>query len=306
MNTKEFIKISKTLDECGLHRQADDLFKIAQSSATPEQINIDDVAIGLMDTKGGSEKVVTKKEFLGFNEDYKLLKTRLEKQINELKPGSAGQQKAAKLPIELKKLYETNKLDYISYKNFLKKLAVKSTKNKFTNINTTPRPPVNPTSFAPEPNYQPMYGSGKLSNGKPVPIQMAKPLEGVSAAGETAFTMREDTNLPALVQEWNDYYNSDSHKQTLQNRINELKNDEDQGPSTKDAIRRMEEILAKINSPGGLHVGDFGNDKETQKFDSKGKPYIEYSEENTKPQEIYGTEQNPAYVYKPRTIVNQK
>ena len=278
MFTKEFIKISQILDHNGMHRQADDLLRIAQSNepspslaglmrikpqgqspvnAAPIPPGSSVQSKGKAATKPAAKTpkqpskpaVPTAKPALMIdptkqNERYTYYSTRIALVDNK--------EKAENLKAQIDDQYKNNLLDYATYKKLIDELKTPATN---LGLNLTPMAPINPTAFPVNTNEQTMMGRTNDMNGKVNSIQLATPLEGLTAAGEKALPNREDRNLPGLVNEWNDYLKTDSFKQSLEARIKELGGLEKAKTTNPDLVALYE----KANSKPGLEVGDFGN-----------------------------------------------
>jgi len=268
MFTKEFIKISQILDHHGMHTQADDLFKIAQGTkpatkpATKKPIT----------QPPGKPKAPTARPVLMMtpaeqNNRVTWYKKEFNDKITTL-------DKAKSFATALEGQYKNNYLDYSSYKTLIDELN-KFTLNKgFGLLNAQPIAPMNPTAFSANVNEKPMIGRGTYQNAEgnnmPINVQLATPLEGLTAAGEKALPNREDRNLPGLVNEWNDYLKTDSFKNSILEKINkELGGLENARKTNPDLVALYE----KAKTGSGLQVGDFGN--------------------NGKASEVYGVEAKP-------------
>jgi hypothetical protein len=165
----------------------------------------------------------------------------------------------------VEKQYRNNLIDYKSYTDLIKEF------NTYFNQNAIPIKPNDPTAFPSMVNDTPIQGLGVGSEGNRVNIELASPLEGLTAAGEKALPNREDRNLPGLVKEWNSYLKTDSFKDSLEARIQEMK-------KYNQDTTKLEELLSKTKTEKGLQVGDFGN------VDSEGKQQAS---------QIYGVEAKP-------------
>jgi hypothetical protein len=174
--------------------------------------------------------------------------------------------KAKSFATALEGQYKNNYLDYSAYKTLIDELN-KSTLNKgLGSLNAQPIAPMNPTAFSANVNEKPMMGQTDPVTGKVNSIQLATPLEGLTAAGEKALPNREDRNLPGLVNEWNEYLKTDSFKTSIEERIKELKR---LGQDTT----QLQQLLDKANKKDGLQVGDFGNDgKASEVYGVEAKP----------------------------------
>lgn len=269
MFTKEFIKISQILDNHGMHRQADDLLRIAQQKKPTAPAK-------------PAPPTARPVQFMTPSEQNKRLKY-FQDRINEIKQfDTKATIDNLKNTIDLQ--YKNNYLDYATYNKIITELKTKSaTVKNFDAQSIVPINPMNPTAFPVNVNETPMRGSGledadgNLIMGddgtpKTLQINLATPAEGITAAGEKAFPNREDRNLPGLVKEWNDYFKTDSFKDSIQSRIDWLKKNEPGADTTQ-----LEELLKKANSKEKLEVGDFGNKKDNM----------------TEGTQIYGVEAKP-------------
>jgi len=294
MFTKEFIKISKVLDEYGLHRQADNLLKIAQLATDPKKFygptQTDTVKINPDDFVNYKSLVSTK--------------TDLQNKINSLKKGdNTDKNVALSLATELTNSYKNNKIDYSSYKKLIQDLNSKAKANDYKIQDAVAIGPINPRAY-PDPstiNETASQGRGRTQNpdgsftDQNIPIQLASPFEGVTGKGETAFPNREYRNLPELQKDWNDYFTKPEFKNSIQQRIDEIQANDIKN-NTKTDTSKLKALLDKSNSPDGLQVGDFGNAEETTVCDSTGKcEKVKYAPNNTLPTQIYGTESNPTF-----------
>jgi hypothetical protein len=269
MFTKEFIKISQILDQHGMHRQADDLLKIAQAkpaSKPPVKPAVKPAA--------PTARQVTMMTPVEQNARY----DHFLKKINSLQKGSNGMAKAEELIKVIENQYKNNYLDYSTYTKLLKDVEIRNRalNNSWSTLqNITPISPINPTAFPSMVNDTPIQGSGVgLLDGKKINIELASPLEGLTAAGEKALPNREDRNLPGLVKEWNSYLKTDSFKDSLEARIQEMK-------KYNQDTTKLEQLLSKTKTENGLQVGDFGN------VSYQGTPL------ETTPSQIYGVEAKP-------------
>ena len=227
MITKEFIKIGKILDQYGLHKQADDLLKIAQlitknnttyrpDSSKSNPANALNTTLINQDPK--------KLDYI-YGKDFDVRKTSYNTIIQNLTKNEGDKKRASYLAKILEDQYKTNKLDYASYKKIHEKLVAKASENGYPLQNPNPIAPLHPEAFPDQNqiNEIPIIGRGVGQySGQAIPIEMATPLEGLTAAGEKALPNREDRNLPVLNQEWNDYFKTDDFKTSIQNRINEI------------------------------------------------------------------------------------
>lgn len=254
MFTKEFIKISQILDHYGMHRQADDLLKIAQAKppVPPKGKAIPKKPVTNQTAKNPVKPATTPApvtNVLPTKQDD--IVRYFQNQLNRTK----NPPKFEGMVTEIEKQYRNNLIDYKTYAELIRQV------NVFYNQNAQLIKQNDPSAFAPESQIMetPIQGSKAQ-------IQLATPVEGVTAAGEKAFQNREDRNLPALVKNWNDYFKTDSFKENIQSRINELKE------QNKDTTQ-LQQLLDKANKEG-LQVGDFGN--------------------NGKASEVYGVEAKPA------------
>jgi len=268
MFTKEFIKISQILDHHGMHRQADDLLKIAQvkppvSKNPPPKVPVRNV------------------NFITPDEQNLRLKKYTER-VNQIKP-TDKKETIVNLKNTIDLQYKNNYLDYDTYKRIISLLQNKSASIKNFDINSiAPINPVNPTAFPVNVNETPMRGRGLVDasgnaimegdNPKTLQINLADPVEGVTAAGEKAFPNREDRNLPGLVNEWNNYFKTDYFKDSIKARIEKMK-------EANQDTTQLEQLLEKANNKEtGLKVGDFGNKRDNM----------------TEGTQIYGVEAKPA------------
>ena len=270
MFTKEFIKISQILDHHGMHRQADDLLKIAQAKPPVSKNPLPKVPVRNVN-------------FITPDEQNLRLKKYTER-VNQIKP-TDKKETIVNLKNTIDLQYKNNYLDYDTYKRIISLLQNKSASIKDFDTNSiAPINPVNPTAFPVNVNETLIRGRGLVdSKGKPIiedgnpvtnAISLADPVEGVTAAGEKAFQNREDRNLPKLQKEWNEYLQTDSFKTSIQSRIDWLKKNE---PGTD--TTQLQQLLDKANNKDtGLKVGDFGNIKDNM----------------TESSQIYGVEAKPA------------
>lgn len=269
MFTKEFIKISQILDHHGMHRQADDLLKIAQAKTPVSKNPLPKVPVRDVNFITPAEQNLRLKKYTDRVDQIK--STDKKETIVNLKN-----------TIDLQ--YKNNYLDYATYKRIINALQNKSAIIRNFDINSiAPINPVNPTAFPVNVNETPMRGRGLVDasgtaimegdNPKTLQINLADPVEGVTAAGEKAFQNREDRNLPKLQQEWNEYLKTDSFKTSIQSRIDWLKKNE---PGTD--TTQLQQLLDKANNKEtDLKVGDFGNKKDNM----------------TEGTQIYGVEAKP-------------
>ena len=271
MFTKEFIKISQILDHYGMHRQADDLLKIAQAKPPAKnQGNVTPKNKGNVPPKKPAAPTARPVLMMNPSEQNKRIEYYQDniKKITSL--GSA--QNLAKI---LDSQYKNNYLDYNSYVKLIADLKAFTNSAGYGQLTVSPINPINPTAFPTDINATPMTGQGTYKNSDgiatPIGIQLATPLEGLTAAGEKALPNREDRNLPKLVNEWNDYLKTQSFKDSILDKINkELGGLENARKTNPDLVALYE----KANNKEGLQVGDFGN--------------------NGKASEVYGVEAKPA------------
>jgi len=126
------------------------------------------------------------------------------------------------LSIDIEKdYYEDNKLDYPSYKKLMTDLGEYVGLPKKEDATSK-----NPVTLAPS-----------------------------STGG--SYNLVEDRNLAGLHAESNEYLASDSFKQSIKDRINQIKADDKLNKTTTD-ITKLQEMLNKANSPEGYKVGDLG------------------------------------------------
>jgi len=231
MFTKDFIKISQVLDKYGMHKQADDLLRIAQArpaqkgTAKPAAKPAASPALIVDPTKYNARiKIYTDAiNNLNFIDPKKKTK-RTNRQIKE---------QATYLKDQLNLQYNNNLLDYQSYVSLMGKLGDKAKNEGFLDFDSTPLKPINPTAFPSNINEETQKGRNKS-------IILANPVEGVTAAGEKAFSNREDRNLPGLVQEWNNYFD---FKKPIEAQIEQMK-----ALLPEDQLTKLNEILAKSTS----------------------------------------------------------
>ena len=254
MFTKEFIKISQILDHYGMHRQADDLLKIAQAKppVPPKGKAIPKKPVTNQTAKNPVKPATTPApvtNVLPTKQDD--IVRYFQNQLNRTK----NPPKFEGMITEIEKQYRNNLIDYKTYAELIRQV------NVFYNQNAQLIKQNDPSAFAPESQIMetPIQGSKAQ-------IQLATPVEGVTAAGEKAFQNREDRNLPGLVANWNEYLKTDSFKTSIEERIKELK-------SIGKDTTQLQQLLDKANKEG-LKVGDFGN--------------------NGKASEVYGVEAKPA------------
>ena len=254
MFTKEFIKISQILDHHGMHRQADDLLKIAQAKppVPPKGKAIPKKPVTNQTAKNPVKPATTPApvtNVLPTKQDD--IVRYFQNQLNRTK----NPPKFEGMITEIEKQYRNNLIDYKTYAELIRQV------NVFYNQNAQLIKQNDPSAFAPESQIMetPIQGSKAQ-------IQLATPVEGVTAAGEKAFQNREDRNLPGLVANWNEYLKTDSFKTSIEERIKELK-------SIGKDTTQLQQLLDKANKEG-LKVGDFGN--------------------NGKASEVYGVEAKPA------------
>lgn len=269
MFTKDFIKISQILDQHGMHRQADDLLKIAQTkpATKPPVRPATKPPVKPAAPNARPVMMMTPAE-QNARYDHFL------KKINSLQKGENGMAKAEELIKIIESQYKNNYLDYSTYTKLLKDVETRNRTldNSWSTLqNITPISPINPTAFPSMVNDTPMQGRTVGVDGKKINIELASPLEGLTAAGEKALPNREDRNLPGLVKEWNSYLKTDSFKDSLEARIQEMK-------KYNQDTTKLEELLNKTTEEDGLQVGDFGN------VDSQGKQQAT---------QIYGVEAKP-------------
>ena len=270
MFTKEFIKISQILDHNGMHRQADDLLKIAQAKPPVQKKPV---------SKNPPPKptVPTAKPALMINPTKQNERfVHYTKAINNITSNdNVNKDRAKFLKTDLDNQYNNNLLDYNTYKKLTDSLILKAKENNITLDNSQVLGPKDPTAFPVNTNEQPMMGRTNNLFGNLNAIQLATPVEGLTAAGEKALPNREDRNLPALVANWNEYLKTESFKDSIEARIKQMKAD---GQNTT----QLEELLNKAKSKEGLKVGDFGN----KGTDASGNLKIN-------PSEVYGVEAKP-------------
>ena len=273
MFTKEFIKISQILDQHGMHRQADDLLKISQNKPTAKPA-----------AKPAAKPPVKPAtppapvtNVLPTKQDA-IIKY-FQEQLKRTNPP-----KFADMISAVEKQYRDNLIDYKSYTDLINLF------NTHFNQNAIPIKPNDPTAFPANVNETVMTGQTDPMTGKVNSIQLASPLEGLTAAGEKALPNREDRNLPGLVKEWNSYLKTDSFKKSLEDQI--AKMEENNQDTTK-----LKELLNKTTKDEGLQVGDFGN------VDSGGKQQATqiYGVEAKPLTSITGTPTTPAAPTKPTT-----
>jgi hypothetical protein len=220
MNTQDFIKISFVLDKYGLHKEADKLTVIAQTSVkkptqaptqAPAQNNvkIPDLQKRIDYYTG---KIASYKKETNPNMKSKMLlwlSTHIEKNY-----------------------FEDKKLDYSSYQKLMKDLGeyVDLPKDEDT-------PTVQPTS-----KY---------------PVTLAPSSTGTYQKPGGVYNLVEDRNLAGLHTESNQYLASDSFKKSIEDRINQIKADDKLNNKTTD-ITKLQEMLNKANTPEGYKVGDLG------------------------------------------------
>jgi hypothetical protein len=256
MFTKEFIKISQILDHYGMHRQADDLLRIAQPKppVPPKGKAIPKKPVTNQTAKTPVKPATTPAPVINVlpTKQDDIVKY-FQNQLNRTK----NPPKFEGMVTEIEKQYRNNLIDYKTYADLIRQV------NVFYNENAQLIKQNDPSAFAPESQIMntPIQGSNAQ-------IQLATPVEGITAAGEKAFQNREDRNLPKLQKEWNEYLKTDSFKTSIQSRIDWLKKNE---PGTD--TTQLQELLDKANKKEGLQVGDFGN--------------------NGKASEVYGVEAKP-------------
>jgi hypothetical protein len=263
MFTKEFIKISQILDQHGMHRQADDLLKIAQAKPAPKPPVKPAVKTPVKPaTKPPVKPSTTPAPVTNVlpTSQNAIIKY-FQDQLKRTNPPKFEDMISA-----VEKQYRNNLIDYKSYTDLIEEF------NTYFNQNAIPIKPNDPTAFPSMVNDAAIPGSGVgLNDGKQINIELASPLEGLTAAGEKALPNREDRNLPGLVKEWNSYLKTDSFKDSLEARIQEMK-------KYNQDTTKLEELLSKTKTDKGLQVGDFGN------VDSEGKQQAS---------QIYGVEAKP-------------
>ena len=131
-----------------------------------------------------------------------------------------------------KNYYEDNKLDYASYQKLMKDLG------EYVDL------PKNEDA----PTAQP---SSKF------PVTLAPSSIGsFEKPGET-YNLEEDRNLAGLHTESNQYLASDSFKKSIEDRINQIKEDDKLNNKTTDTTK-LQELLNKANTPEGYKAGDLG------------------------------------------------
>lgn len=239
MFTKDFIKISQVLDKYGMHKQADDLLRIAQAKpaqkspvkpatkpVTKPAAPAASPALIVDPTKYNARiKIYTDAiENLKYI-DPKTKSTRNKTQIKE---------QAIYLKDQLNLQYKNNLLDYQSYVSLMAKLGQKAIDQGYSEFDSTPMKPINPTAFPSNINETVQKGRTNL------PIELANPVEGVTAAGEKAFSNREDRNLPGLVQEWNNYFD---FKKPIESQIEQMK-----ALLPEEQLTKLKEILKSSTS----------------------------------------------------------
>ena len=278
MFTKEFIKISQILDNHGMHRQADDLLKIAQAKPPAKnqgnvppknQGNVPPKNKGNVPPKKPAAPTARPVLMMNPSEQNK----RIEYYQNNIKDITSIDS-AKNLAKILDSQYKNNYLDYNSYVKLITDLKTHTNSTGLGQLNVSPINPINPTAFPTDINATPTSGRGTYQNSDgvatPIGIQLATPLEGLTAAGEKALPNREDRNLPKLVNEWNDYLKTQSFKDSILDKINtELGGLERAKITNPDLVALYE----KANGKDSLQVGDFGN--------------------NGKASEVYGVEAKP-------------
>jgi len=242
MFTKDFIKISQVLDKYGMHKQADDLLRIAQAkpaqkspvkpatkpAAKPAKPAAPAASPALIvdPTKYNARiKIYTDAiENLKYI-DPKTKSTRNKTQIKE---------QAIYLKDQLNLQYKNNLLDYQSYVSLMTKLGQKAIDQGYLDFDSTPLKPINPTAFPS--NINETVQKGRTN----IPIELANPVEGVTAAGEKAFSNREDRNLPGLVQEWNNYFD---FKKPIEAQIKQM-----EATLPEDQLKKLNDTLATSTS----------------------------------------------------------
>jgi len=242
MFTKDFIKISQVLDKYGMHKQADDLLRIAQAKpaqkspvkpatkpaakpavkpAVPATSPVFMVNPTIQNNRiDFYTKAINNLSYV----DPKRTKLRTKTQIKE---------QATYLKDQLNLQYTNNLLDYQSYKSLIDGLGIKARSEGFLDFDSTPLKPINPTAFPSNINEETQKGRNQS-------IILANPVEGITAAGEKAFSNREDRNLPGLVQEWNNYFD---FKKPIEAQIEQMK-----ALLPEDQLTKLNEILAKSTS----------------------------------------------------------
>ena len=267
MFTKEFIKISQILDHHGMHRQADDLLKIAQAKppVSKNQGNVTPKNKGNVPPKKPAAPTARPVLMMNPSEQNKRIKYYQSNIKNITSLDSA--KNLAKI---LDSQYKNNYLDYNSYVKLITDLKTHTNLTGLGQLDISPINSMNPTAFPTDINATPTSGRGTYQNSDgvatPIGIQLATPLEGLTAAGEKALPNREERDLPALVANWNEYLKTDSFKTSIEERIKELK-------SIGKDTTQLQQLLDKAKSDPELKVGDFGN--------------------NGKASEVYGVEAKP-------------
>lgn len=244
MFTKEFIKISQILDNHGMHRQADDLLKIAQAKTpvSPKGKAIPKKPVTNQTAKTPVKPATTPAPVTN------VLPTKLDARVqyfqNQLNR-SKNPPKFEDMVTEIEKQYRNNLIDYKTYAELIRQV------NVFYNQNAQLIKQNDPSAFAPESQIMetPIQGSKAQ-------IQLATPVEGVTAAGEKAFQNREDRNLPALVANWNEYFKTQGFKDSILDKINKELGGLDKARITNPDLVALYE---KAIGDKGLQVGDFGN-----------------------------------------------
>jgi len=282
MFTKEFIKISQILDHHGMHTQADDLLKIAQGTKPAPKKPITQPP--------GKPKAPTARPVLMMtpaeqNNRVTWYKKEFDDKITTL-------DKAKSFATALEAQYKNNYLDYSSYKTLIDELNNITSNKGLGLLNAQPIAPMNPTAFSANVNEKPMYGRGTYQNAEgnnmPINVQLATPLEGLTAAGEKALPNREERDLPALVANWNEYLKTDSFKTSIEERIKKLK---ENGKDTT----QLQQLLDKAKTESGLQVGDFGNNgKASEVYGVEAKPLTSITGTPTTPAAGTATTATPA------------
>jgi hypothetical protein len=327
MFTKEFIKISQILDHHGMHRQADDLLKIAQAAPSlaklqpiEPQISPPSLATGLQPMKPvvlkpslqpmtplqPKGKPATKAPTKAPTKPLKSTAPTA-RPVTLMTPAEQNQrfdyysreissvndkEKAENLKTQIDLQYNNNYLDYATYKKLIDSLVKVAAP---FGLNLTPLNPINPTAFPSNVNETPMMGRTDPMTGKVNSIQLATPLEGLTAAGEKALPNREERDLPALVANWNEYLKTDSFKTSIEERIKELERD---GKDTT----QLQQLLDKAKTDSDLKVGDFGNNgKASEVYGVEAKPLTSITGTPTTPAAGTATTATPAAGVAPPT-----
>lgn len=290
MFTKEFIKISQILDHHGMHRQADDLLKIAQGTKPATKPAAKPAPKKPITQPPGKPKAPTARPVLMMTPAEQ--NNRVTWYKNEFNDKITSLDKAKSFATALEGQYKNNYLDYSSYKTLIDELNKFTSNNGYGSLNAQPIAPMNPTAFSANVNETPMTGRGTYQNAEgnnmPINVQLATPLEGLTAAGEKALPNREDRNLPGLVNEWNEYLKTDSFKTSIEERIKELKRD---GKDTT----QLQQLLDKAKAESRLQVGDFGNNgKASEVYGVEAKPLTSITGTPTTPAAGTATTATPA------------